>query len=78
MKICNLCPLIDIKGSKCAIPGTQPCCSDCGCSLAFKLRAKEAYCTHPDGPKWTAETQDPNQNGSNIQSSEPQLRIFGS
>lgn len=56
MKICNLCPLIDHTGAKCAIPGTQPCCSDCGCSLGFKLRAMDARCTHPEGPKWKEES----------------------
>lgn len=58
-------------------PGTQPCCSQCGCSLGFKLRAMETECPHPAGPKWKAETklpnQTPNQHGSNIQSGGPQL-----
>ena len=55
MKICNLCPLLDKKGDNCALPGTQPCCTKCGCSIAFKLRALEAECPHPDGPKWKEE-----------------------
>ncbi len=46
---------MDRVGSKCALPGTQPCCSECGCSLGFKLRAMDAYCTHPEGPKWKEE-----------------------
>ena len=25
-------------------PGTQPCCSDCGCSLAFKVRSLSSDC----------------------------------
>lgn len=76
MKICNLCPLIDHEGNKCAVRGSQPCCSECGCSLSFKLRAMETSCPHPAGPKWTAETQDPNQDGSNIQTGKSQLRVL--
>jgi hypothetical protein len=55
MKICNLCPLINKDGSNCGVPGTQPCCSKCGCSLGLKLRAMDAVCPHPDGPKWKEE-----------------------
>ena len=42
--ICNECSEIDLKGSKCEMPGTQPCCGNCGCSLAFKTRALSAEC----------------------------------
>jgi len=52
LMVCNDCPLLDLKGNKCLMPGTQPCCGECGCSLALKLRSPEAECTHPDGPKW--------------------------
>ena len=44
MAICRECPEIDLKGSKCEAPGTQPCCGDCGCSLGFKTRALSAEC----------------------------------
>jgi hypothetical protein len=74
MKICNLCPLINKDGKNCGVPGTQPCCSKCGCSLGLKLRAMESTCPHPDGPKWGPEsTQNPTQNGSNIQTPGSQL-----
>src|SRR5688572_10895649 len=52
MKICSDCPLIDREGSKCMIPGTQPCCGECGCKLRFKTRSLSSECPHPDGPKW--------------------------
>ena len=32
------------KGTDCLAPGTQPCCSDCGCSLAFKVRSLSSEC----------------------------------
>jgi hypothetical protein len=51
--ICNFCTFLDNKGSSCAVPGTAPCCSSCGCSLAFKLRALSTEC--PEG-FWKAET----------------------
>ena len=43
-KICQSCEQFDVKGRDCAAPGTQPCCSDCGCSLAFKIRALSSAC----------------------------------
>lgn len=49
--ICKSCELIDTKGDECAVSGTQPCCSDCGCSLAFKMRSLSSSC--PKG-KWNA------------------------
>lgn len=51
MNICNSCELIDNQGDKCFMPGTQPCCSDCGCSLKFKVRSPSSSC--PKG-KWLA------------------------
>ena len=51
MLICKECLEIDLKGSKCEVPGTQPCCGNCGCSLAFKTRALSSAC--PIG-EWTA------------------------
>tara|TARA_R100001443_G_scaffold17970_1_gene28617 strand:+ start:1133 stop:1429 length:297 start_codon:yes stop_codon:yes gene_type:complete len=44
MAICKECLEIDLKGSKCEVPGTQPCCGNCGCSLAFKTRALSSHC----------------------------------
>ena len=37
MDICNTCNHLDLKGSECLVPGTQPCCASCGCSLSLKL-----------------------------------------
>ena len=48
-EICDSCEHIDLKGKACAMPGTQPCCSLCGCSLTFKTRALSTEC--PDG-RW--------------------------
>jgi len=48
MKMCKVCPS---KGTKCAVPGTAPCCDECGCSLAFKTRSLSTEC--PLG-KWSA------------------------
>jgi len=52
MRICEKCPLIDNTGFNCLVPGTNPCCSECGCSLSLKLRSLESSCPHPEGPKW--------------------------
>ncbi len=41
---CRLCDKLDMKGSECVAPGTQPCCADCGCSLGLKLRALSSEC----------------------------------
>ena len=41
---CSICPLLDKVGKSCAVTGTQPCCSDCGCSLAFKVRSLSSEC----------------------------------
>ena len=48
-KTCKECDQFDVKGSNCTVPGTQPCCSGCGCSLALKTRALSSAC--PIG-KW--------------------------
>jgi hypothetical protein len=47
----NICDECEFKGDDCAVPGTSPCCNECGCSLAFKTRALAASC--PKG-KWKA------------------------
>ncbi len=39
--LCNLCPS---KGDECEVPGTAPCCNECGCSLAFKTRSLSSEC----------------------------------
>ena len=48
---CKSCPLLDEKGTSCAVNGTQPCCADCGCSISLKIRAMSADC--PKG-RWKA------------------------
>lgn len=44
MDICNECPDKDTIGSECVVSGSQPCCSLCGCSLAFKTRSLSTSC----------------------------------
>jgi formylmethanofuran dehydrogenase subunit E len=51
MEICNECDELDTKGNNCVLKGSQPCCSNCGCSLAFKTRSLSSEC--PLG-KWGA------------------------
>lgn len=51
MEICNTCPDKDIEGEECVMPGTQPCCSLCGCSLSFKTRALSTACP---AKKWAS------------------------
>jgi len=55
MLICEDCFFIDKEGSKCYMPGTQPCCGDCGCKLSFKTRSLSSEC--PKG-KWDAVTSE--------------------
>ena len=43
-QVCISCSLFDAFGKDCLAPGTQPCCSDCGCSLAFKIRSLQSEC----------------------------------
>jgi hypothetical protein len=50
---CARCPELDEKGDNCAVNGTQPCCTACGCSLSIKLRALSSSC--PKG-KWAPVT----------------------
>ena len=49
--ICSKCELFDTKGDSCAMPGTAPCCSDCGCILQLKVRSLSS--SSPKG-KWAA------------------------
>lgn len=49
--VCMACDKIDIKGESCIAPGSQPCCSLCGCSLQFKTRSLSSSCP---AKKWKA------------------------
>lgn len=51
IKICEACPHIDKEGTKCMIPGTQPCCGLCGCKLGLKTRSLSSAC---DDKRWDA------------------------
>lgn len=48
MEVCEACEFL---GDKCLVPGTSPCCNECGCSLSFKTRSLSSEC--PKG-KWKA------------------------
>tara|TARA_Y100001938_G_C8066340_1_gene420409 strand:+ start:1410 stop:1724 length:315 start_codon:yes stop_codon:yes gene_type:complete len=50
-EICTRCELFDKVGTHCAMPGTAPCCADCGCILNLKVRSLSSSC--PKG-KWAA------------------------
>lgn len=39
LAVCKSCPSYDDKGTKCEVPGTKPCCGECGCSLKLKVRS---------------------------------------
>ena len=54
LQICKICIDFDETGSKCVMPGTQPCCGVCGCSLSMKLRSLGSECPFPQGAKWKA------------------------
>ncbi len=49
--ICTRCKNFDPVGTYCAVPGTAPCCKDCGCILNLKVRSMSASC--PIG-EWNA------------------------
>ena len=61
-EICNSCEYIDVIGTKCAVPGTSPCCSECGCSLKLKTRSLSSSC--PKG-KWRAEVTEQEEDAIN-------------
>lgn len=44
LNICKGCEHYDIKGTDCAVPGTNPCCGHCGCSIGLKLRCLSCSC----------------------------------
>jgi len=82
MSICVECPDLNDKGNDCLVSGTQPCCSQCGCSLHIKLRSLSSGCGNEEEPRWHAllsqEEEDalinqlkkPNQDGNSIHSRE--------
>ena len=49
----NFCKGCLMHDGPCAVPGTGPCCGDCGCSLKLKVRSLSASCPLPE-PKWKA------------------------
>lgn len=54
IEICKKCDNFDEEGSECYVPGTQPCCGHCGCSLGLLLRSLSSACSDEDDPKWSA------------------------
>ena len=50
-EICKGCEKYDTTGNSCLVPGTQPCCGECGCSLYLKQRSLASNC---DLGKWEA------------------------
>ena len=54
MAICIKCPDLDDNGDNCLVPGTQPCCSQGGCSLKFKSRSLSSSCGNEEEPRWHA------------------------
>ena len=42
--VCLNCEFIDNNGDNCAVPGTAPCCSVCGCCLKFLTRSLSSEC----------------------------------
>lgn len=42
--VCQKCIEYDLEGKNCYVPGTQPCCGECGCSLSLKLRSLSSEC----------------------------------
>ena len=57
-QICAGCSLLDLDGKSCLAPGTQPCCSDCGCSFEFKLRSLSSECPKGHWHKITTEEEE--------------------
>jgi len=58
MSLCKECIEIDLEGTKCEMPGTQPCCGNCGCSLAFKTRALSSACPIGEWPALMTESEE--------------------
>ena len=40
----DICKRCNKNGDNCAVPGTQPCCGECGCSLGIKMRSLSSDC----------------------------------
>lgn len=57
-KICKECQHFDNQGVNCLAPGTQPCCSECGCSLKFKTRSLSSSCPENKWDSWLTEEQE--------------------
>lgn len=51
LRICGKCPHFDKTGKDCLIPGTQPCCGICGCSMGIKAYSMSSAC---DDGRWPA------------------------
>ena len=58
--ICTNCDLFDTTGAYCAVPGTQPCCADCGCILNLKVRSLSSECPIGKWSKFMTEDQEEN------------------
>ena len=58
--ICTNCELFDTVGTYCAVPGTQPCCADCGCILNLKVRSLSSECPIGKWSKFMTEDQEKN------------------
>jgi hypothetical protein len=58
-EICKSCSFYDTVGTGCMVPGTQPCCSDCGCNLHMKQRSLSSPCGQG---KWDAITDEDEEN----------------
>lgn len=54
MKVCEECPHIDLEGSTCMVPGTQPCCGICGCKLSLKVRCLSCECPDEEFSRWSS------------------------
>jgi hypothetical protein len=52
MSICKNCPKIDLEGTSCLVPGTNPCCSYCGCCLKVMVHSLSTECSDPDNKRW--------------------------
>ena len=59
-EICVQCHNFDKIGSHCAVPGTQPCCADCGCILNLKVRSLSSECPIGKWSKFMTEDQEKN------------------
>ena len=52
------CEYLDTEGNNCAMPGTHPCCADCGCSLSIKLRSLASECPKKKWPAYLTEDEE--------------------